>query len=65
MKMYSTEQSAREQMRYYQDEIGRLEDLKKIGWAAWNIEGLNYLIRKAQAKVADAQNVLKANGWEV
>lgn len=49
---------ATEEIAYRTAEIKRLEDLKKVGWAATMTESLDYMIGQSKKKLADAKRTL-------
>ncbi len=49
---------ATEEVAYRTAEIGRLKDLKNVGWAAQMTESLDFMIRENRKKLEDAKRVL-------
>lgn len=43
------------ELKENEDAVKQLEALKKIGWAAWNIEGIDHMIRKHERKIAECK----------
>ena len=43
---------AKKGLKESEEAIKNLEALKNIGWAAWNLEGINQLIKDHERKIA-------------